>query len=303
MASKTLQAWTAGCGTSILVRFAIAVGLLTVLTVCVAGAGSVPLPRGVEREFVVLGAFLAAVLGSVGATIGFAVWLVIRRARQLDAAFAPLGIAAQQYLTNGRQYHGTYGGRQVDAYFYRGPTFELYLGTPLKSRLALAQRDGLGRAVANFVGRQPLVLDDPHLDGLTVNALDERWGRAVLADPRARASLLRLMDEAAPGAGRFEFRQVILQPEGWLLRLLHTRVDSINAESVRTWIGDLHALAEAAEALPPPQMTAVATTLERNARANRGAFVLPAVLVVMGLIGALLVCAVVPTLLLVIANP
>ncbi len=303
MTTKTLQAWTAGCGTSLLLRAALSLGVLAALAVCVGGASIVPLPRGVDRDLFVMAAFLLTMLGCVAAAVVFAVALVVRRARHLDAAFAPLGVAAQQYLTNGRQYHGIFGGRQLDAYFYRGPVFELYLGTPLQTRLGLAPQGGLGRAMANMVGRQPIALAQPVWEGVSAYALDEPWSRALLSDTRARASLLRLIDEDAPGAARFESRQVILQPEAWLLRLHHTRVENITPAHVRAWLDDLRALAEAAEALPAPQATAAPTALERNSRANRGAFLLPAVLIVMGFIAVLLVCSLAPLVYLFLTSP
>lgn len=58
----------------------------------------------------------------------------------------------------------------------------------------------------------------------------------------------------------------------------------------------MQAFARAAESLPLPQQTAEASTLERNTRSNRGAFILPAIGVVLGLICVMSLCTLIPLL-------
>ncbi len=234
----------------------------------------------------------------VGGSVGFGAWMILGRKRQLDDAFTPLGLKGSMYLLNGRQYHGAAGGRQVDAYFYRGPTLDLYVTTPLKTRLGIGTKDTVGQAVAGLMNRRPIPLDDPELSRLNVFPLDEAWSRALLADGTARASLLRLTADEGP----FELRQVLLQPESLLLRLHHTRQSNITPENVRQWFNDLLAVARAAESLPPPQQTAEPSGMERAARVNRNAFILPAIGVVMALVCGLSVCAFVPVIVLLLSG-
>jgi len=226
----------------------------------------------------------------VGGSVGFGAWMILGRQRQLDAAFTPLGLVGSIYLLNGRQYHGTAGGRRVDAYFYRGPTLDIYVGTPLKTRLGLGTKDSVGQAVAGLLNRRPIALDDPELSRLNVFPLDEEWSRALLADAIARAAILRLTADEGP----FELRQVILQPESLLLRLHRTRQRNITPENVRQWHTDLLTVARIAESLPPPQQTAEPSGMERTARVNRNAFLLPALGIVFALLCGLSLCAFVP---------
>jgi hypothetical protein len=197
------------------------------------------------------------------------------------------------YFLNGRQYHGLVGGRQVDAYFYRGPTLDLYLGANVKTRLGVGAKSGAGRVVAGVLKRQPLAVADPDLQRLALFAHDDAWAGALLADPTARAALLRLTRDE----GGYEIRQLSFQPEAVFLGLYHTDLRRITAESLRQWVDDLNALARAAEALPPPAEILAATTLERTTRSNRNLLNTRVIAVTCGaffVLGACLMAATVP---------
>lgn len=234
----------------------------------------------------------------IGGSLGFAAFVVMRRARQLDEAFTPLGLAGKMYLTNGRQYHGQVSGRQVDAYIYRGPTLDVYVGTPVKTRASIGAKDRVGQAIAGWFKRQPFSINDPELDHLSLYALDEIWVRDLLSEPAAKAALLRLTTEATG----LELRQLHLQPEAFLLRLYHTHTKLITADNLRQWLADLQTLARAAESLPAPQQTVEATRLERNTRSNRGAFLLPAIGIVFGLLCIISLCGMIPAIFLLSAE-
>jgi hypothetical protein len=301
MANKTLRAWGAAIARSLFLRIAVAAVVVPLACVCLL----VPLAVAQSGAFDDTTTLLIMVIPMMGffllvsgGSIGFAAWIIRGRARKLDDAFAPLGLAGSMYLLNGRQYHGTAGGRQVDAYFYRGPVLDLYLGTPLKTRLGIGTRDTVGNAVAGLVDRRPIALDDPGLQHLSAFPLDEAWARALLADTTAREAILRLTRDEGP----YELRQVFFQPESMLLRLYHTDLRRVTPENVRQWLNDLLALARAAEGLPAPTQTAEATGLERTTRSNRNALILPAVGVVFGLLCVLTVCALVPVAVMLLAE-
>jgi hypothetical protein len=192
-----------------------------------------------------------------------------RRKRWLDAVFTPLGLSGSAYMISGRQYQGTVDGREVTARFYRGPTLELYVGTPLQTRLGIAEKTKVGLALAGVFQRQPLSLEDPDLEGLSVFALDEDWARSLLSDPKAKVLLLRLMQA---GESWTLMQQVHLRPGTFLLRLYRNKNlfrYSVAPEEAREWLDDMLALARIAEALPAPQMTAEETSAERLVRTGR----------------------------------
>jgi hypothetical protein len=225
------------------------------------------------------GLMLAVALGA----IALSVW---RRARWLDAVFAPLGLKGNLYMLQGRQYRGLVQGREVDIRFYQGPTFDLYVTTPLPTRFNVAERAAVIPGLAHAFNREPLVLDDPVLNDLSVFAMDEGWTRLLLAQPEAQTALARLM-KASHWA---MFRQVHLQPGAFLFKLYRNtgmfRYD-ISPEEGRQWLDDLMTLARVAESLPAPQVTAPASSAEQLARSgSMGKSVLP---ISIGLIIALLV--------------
>jgi hypothetical protein len=219
-----------------------------------------------------MAAFLFLLFGGGIAVAGFSLY---RRKSRLDSVFAPLGLTGSLYMLNGRQYRGDAQGRQVDVRFYRGPTLEIYVSTSVQTRAGMAERSALGTALAGFFNRTPLQLDDPALSGLDVYALDEGWTRLLLAQPEARAALLRLMQASNWAA----LHQVHLQPGAFQLRLYRNRnlfQYDISPEEGRQWLEDLMTLARVAESLPAPQVTAQASSAEQMVRSGGlGKVVLP----------------------------
>ncbi|MCC7361681.1 MAG: hypothetical protein IT317_19510 [Anaerolineales bacterium] len=290
MTSRTLQAWGAGCGYQLLLRLGIGLLLVVVTFGCVLIVTVLPLPAGVEREAVAAIALVLGVLFVVALALAGAAGLIIWRARQLDAAFAPLGLAGRMFSLNGRQYHGVVGGRQVDVYYSRGPTLDIYVGTPLLTRLSAARRDRVGQALAGLLNRQPLALDDAHMSEVALYATDEAWARQALNDARVRDQLLRLTDDQAPGVGRFEIRQVLLQPEALLFRVHHVRTAGITAEAVREWLDRLAALLRLLEGAAPPTVTEPASAMERTLRSDRGGLFSRGLIIGLAVLGVFLVC-------------
>ena len=293
MTSKTLQAWGAGCGYQLLLRLGAAILLLGVTFGCVLIVTVIPLPAGVARDQVAAIALLLGVLFVVALTIAGVAALLIWRARHLDAAFAPLGLAGRMLSLNGRQYHGMVNGRQLDAYYSRGPTLDLYVGTPLLTRLSVARRDRVGQALAGMFNRQPLVFDDAQMNEVVVYAPDEAWARQALNDARARDLLLRLTDDRAPGAGRFELRQVLLQPEALLFRVYHVRTQGVTPEAVREWLDNVSALLRLLEGAQPPTVASPLSPMERTLRSNRGGLFTRTLVILLALLGGTVGCLVV----------
>jgi hypothetical protein len=213
-----------------------------------------------------VGLFLLIMLGGGWGAIG---WSFYRRKRWLDSVFTPLGLTGSTYTISGRQYQGTVEGREVTARFYRGPTLDLYVSTPLQTRLGIAAKSQAGLALAGLFNRQSLSLEDPDLDTLSVFALDENWGHSLLADPEAKVLLQRLMKAADSWA---LIQQVHLQPGAFFMRLYRNKnlfKYGFTLEEVQQWLDDLMALARIAESLPAPQVTAEETAAEQLVRSGR----------------------------------
>ncbi len=204
-----------------------------------------------------------------GGGFGALAWTFHRRKRWLDTLFTPWGLAGSAYMLSGRQYQGRVQGREVTARFCRGPTLDLYVSTPLQTRLGIAEKTRTGLALAGMFGREPLALDDPDLDALSIFALDEEWARSLLADPETKSLLQRLM---RAGESWVLMQQVYLQPGAFYLRLYRNKnlfKYGIEPEEAQAWFDDLLTLARIAEGLPAPQVTAEESGAERMVRSGR----------------------------------
>ena len=219
-----------------------------------------------------------------GGAFGAIAWTFYQRKRWLDRVFTPLGLEGSAYMLSGRQYQGTVGGREVTARFYRGPTLDLYLSTPLQTRLGIGEKSRVGTAVAGLLHHEPLSLENPDLDALSVFALDENWARSLLADPKARALIQQLMKAGDSWA---LMQQVHLQPGMFHLHLYRNKNlfrYGIEPEEAQEWLGGLMALARIAEGLPAPQVTDEESGAERLVRSGHTAWLaLIIVLVFLGI--------------------
>ncbi len=206
------------------------------------------------------------------------------RTAVLDDSFISTGLSGKGYLWNGRQYHGIYQGHQVDIYFYRGPSLDIYIEAPLNTRLGIGMHGYLGRR-ARRDGHQPrLVTNFPALAHLEIYPLDETWARAVLDDPVAKAIILQL---TSPGTS-LESRNLLFQPEAIQLQIHHMGMVSITEENLHTWLNSLLELAVMAASLPAPKLTATASAMERRTRLIRSDFTLLFAGITCGILGLFL---------------
>ncbi len=228
---------------------------------------------------------LAAVISA--GVIAWGVWANRSRAIQLDQAFQPYGLVGSQYLTIGRQFHGVHRRRNIDVYFNRGPTLEIYVSTPVRTRLGIGTRNLVASLAGGLTNRQPLQTDDPDYAGLYFYPLDEAWSRKLIADPQVKAAILRMVaDDIGPGA----VRSLILRPGALHVTQRYFHTEIITPENVHDWMEDLFTIVEAAERLPDPEFVAEPGRLERYSQANRGKLILPAILITLVLISGPLLC-------------
>jgi hypothetical protein len=280
-----------GCGRSVFIQL-IAV-LIVVPLFCVLILVPLYLVNQGNTSIWVLiipaGLFLLILWGGGAGAIFF---VIHRRTRHLDALFTPLGLAGKLYQMFFRQYHGTVKGREVGAYFYRGPSVELDVSTSLQTRLGVSERHGDTMALARLFGRESLSLTDPALSDLAIFGHDEAWTRNLLAQPEVPDLLRRLITFEGP----FTRRHVLLRP-GWLrLHLYGSRnlLDfsfDITPEQAQQWLHDLSTLARIVEGLPAPQVTAEESSAERLAQSirNRNPYLVPAI--TCGMILVILLCS------------
>ncbi len=297
---KTLKAWLASCGGQAIISTVASIVVLCGVAAIAVASFVIPLPPEYEDErfFLFIGLFVVFFLFVMAAVVGIGVLVISRRARQFDAAFTPLGLTGSGYLTNGRQYHGTYLGRQVDVYFYRGPTLDIYIASPLRTRMGIATKNALGSMASSVANRPPLDTGDPAYTFLSIYPHDERWARELLADPNARESILRLTQ--APGP--FELTNLLVQPEALQLKLYRTQTGRVTPDAVRDWLKDMLTVVRAAEGLPAPAELLQSSNLERVVRTERGAFSRKVVFVTLAAFGLMFVCmlaALIPFLILV----
>jgi len=269
---KVVKAWTAGCVRNMIIAVVAFVVITAALTLL--GVLAVILPNQGEQAaelwfagfFVFLFLWFAVVIILAG-------WMIRRRLRLFDSLFTPLGISGTAYLLTGRQYHGTLNGRQVDAYFSRGPSLDIYLGSHLHTRMGFGLKGRFTQAASGGLNEMALASPDHDLDHLSIFSLDDGWGRELLDDPHAREIILQLTARQ-PG---FEFRNLMLQPEAIHFQLAHINKTTLVPGSIQGWLADLLELAQVAESLPPPRVTATASLLEHKARLSRGELTLPVV--------------------------
>lgn len=287
---RLAKVWGAGCLRGIAIRIVATVIVLCMFSAVLVGAMLIPLPPEMEDYRIILWVLgFAGFLGLffVGSLIVFLL-LRQRRAEQFDAGFVPLGLSGSNYLTNGRQYHGQVGGRKADAYFYRGPNLDLYIAAPLRTRMGIGRQSALGGLASSAMNRPALQTEHPELTGLSIYPIDEHWGRQLLEEPLARSIIQRLM---APGSS-FEIRNLLLQPDCIALKLAHTYIGLITPENLRNWFGDMVELAQVAESLPSPSVTAEPSALEQSSRTDRNTITRKVVWITLAVFGVMMLCSV-----------
>jgi len=287
--STLAKDYARGCGRSLVIRLVAA--LIVIPLACVLIFVPLWLVTSLDMPIWILvissTLFLAILFGGGGI---YAWWTIYQRTQKLDAAFAPLGLEGSAYQMWFRQYHGSARGRQVDLYFQRGPLLTLEIDTPLQTRIGVTGRQRDTQVLAGMLGQQALGFDDPALGDLTVFGLDEAWVRSLLAQPEAADTFHRL----TALEDFFTRQQVILRPGHFQLLFTGNRnMFSFDLPPERTqgWLDDVLRLAEIAESLPAPQVTAEESAAEQMAERvrNTSPYLIP--LIVVGTLVGIFLCS------------
>ena len=249
------------------------VGLIPVVYVpfiiCCCLLTPMALSRFVNLETwgLIVGGLLFSVMMFVVPLLG-AFLIIHRRNRALDDALTPLGLEGKAHDIVWRSYHGSIAGREVTARFYRGPSFELGVNIPARTRAAISRASAVIPALARTFNYQPMPFAEPELAHLSISGPDEGWLRQLLAAPDVRAAVTRLMQAADDWAA---LQQVIISPTGvklWLYRNKNLWRYDISPEAAQQWLADLLLLAQAIERLPPPREPLEELALEQLARSD-----------------------------------
>jgi hypothetical protein len=128
------------------------------------------------------------------------------------------------------------------------------------------------------------------LQDLIVFGLDESWVRGLLGHPEAAGLLHRLTALET----FFTRQQVVLRPGHFQLLFSGNRSlfgFDLPPERARSWLEDVLRLAEIAESLPAPQVTAEESATERMASSvrNSSPYLIP--LIVVGALVGILGCS------------
>jgi hypothetical protein len=293
--NRLLRAYGEGCARGTLIYAA--VGAFIIGGFCCVSAGAFMLPVEDDwRIWVWVGSIIIFIFLAIMVTVIGAVVVVRRRAGELDDIFLPLGLKGRGYLTNGRQYHGTYRGYPMHVYFYRGPTLQIYLDAPLQTRVGMGRKGAISRLAADLVDKKPLQVDDPAFEHLVIYPDDQLWAADLFADDEARATVLELTNEESAA----ELRTLSITPNALLWQSRYLPMRNINAETVRAWINDLYKFARIAQSLTPPTVHAVESGLERTSRTERSKYTWPVVGITCGVIAALGGCALAISVLIII---
>jgi hypothetical protein len=278
--NKLLKAWGAGCIRIMVISLVVFMIMLGAFLGLVILVFLLPIPND-QRIFMIVGGFFLILFLMITCALIWGVRTINRNSRKLDAVLTPLGLIGNAYMLNGRQYHGILNGRQTDVYFYRGPSLDIYIASPLNTRLGFGLKGRKNQPPTIGMDQTELVINDPDLANTSIYSLDESWGRELLADPLARAAIIRLT-ALQPG---LEFRNLLFQPEALHFHLHHVSPGTLTPENIRIWVSDLLELIGIAESLPSPSVTVAASPLERKARLRRSDFTLPMVGISCGIIG------------------
>lgn len=283
--NRLFRAYGQGCARGTLLYVLVAV--IVTGGFCCLSALAFMLPVDEEFQLYVWVALIVAFMFvAVGATVVLVVFVVRRRASELDEAFFPLGLEGRSYLMNGRQYHGTFRGYAIHVYFYRGPTLQIYLDVPLGTRVGIGRQGAISRLAADMTDKQALSIDYPEFEELVVYPDDQQWAAALFADPQAREAILRLIDEDTA----VELRSLSITPNALLWQSVFNPVGNINPETVSAWIDDLYELSRTAQGLRPPKVTAVESGLEHTTRTDRSKYTWPIIGITCGIVAVMAVC-------------
>lgn len=225
-----------------------------------AGVGALvfPLLDRHARQWVMPGVLVTWVGTLLPATLLIGVWVVLRRNRRLDEAFAAFG-PGRALAPVARAWAGVRDGRDVNVWFSKGPQVEMYVACRTGTEAGIVPENALSSFAAQVLSREIVRLPG----GLSAHGDDTAWVRAFTA--RGSDALATLLSD--PDAGRCN---VTVLPDAVKLTMRRHALETVTADNAERWYITLRALAEVAESIPPPVERKEAAGLAARMRTHRG---------------------------------
>ena len=181
--------------------------------------------------------------------------LIRNRANLLDEAFQPYDLKGSMYMLVGRHYWGTFSGRDLDMYIYRGPTMEIHLSSQNHTRLQILPNTSLPVKVSAILNKDPIQLPAGLSENYAVYAEDVDWAQKLFLNEEINNALKSLLFEHADWA---IFRHIEIHPDRILLYLhrskkLFTNINQFSA--VDAWIHSMQTISAIIEDMPEPAIT------------------------------------------------
>ncbi len=258
---KVGRAYGRGCLLSCGVQLVgLVLGTALVVTVLLLIDGGRVEPRGTRFTLALL---MPLVFMALPLALG-AAW-VLRRARKLDRAFEQFGWRGRQAGAVMRSWHGDLDGREVNVWFHKGPTLEIYLACRPATRGVIHKGGPLIRAVGEALDKHA-PLDPPpfELAEATFYAWDEGWMRRLFSRAAAENAVRSLLTDSARSASAVFFAPNAVR---YLRRFMP--LGEIRAEAVRRWLDQLENLASAVDLTGPSDAGLEPGRLEEWARSRR----------------------------------
>lgn len=235
---------------------------LLLLVVLVVPLGFAGMLFGLDSQLAFPIGFAIANFVGLGAALGGIIIWRSRRDRGFDDAFAQYGMKGRAYQVGGRRFDGQIEEWPAEAFYYRGPIFELHLLGEFGSEITIGLQNVIAREAARILEREPLAVDDPGLQKMIIHAEDRAWARAVVTDPRFREPLQALVNNSGPG-----WPILMVQADRLVLQVSKVTWDQVKAQLGR-WI-PLHLdLARRLRELPAPTVRSEPRHLSQKIRSG-----------------------------------
>lgn len=194
-------------------------------------------------------------------------WFMIkRRARVLDELFLPMGFTGSLYLLNGRQYHRRDGKRDVDIYYYRGPTIEIQISALVDGEFRVLCKDSLPSTLAGKLKTDAIISEDPELLPYAFYPSSSQWLMGFLSKSNVAHAMHELMSSGADWA---IFRRVELYSGKLQLHLSKSRTVNtfpLSHSEITNWLRQLNSLADELEAAGLPDIDTIKVNRQVQSR-------------------------------------
>ena len=218
-------------------------------------------------------------------------------APEVHPFFHAAGLSARTIGLQNRIYEGQFDGRKVNVNVsprkitryagevryreYVAHQFILTLGVSCATRFVAANSaaaNSFSRRLNRWYGLTRIQLSEPGMAYLEIWAIEPDWVRSWLAEPTVLRNLAALLPSDK------KLRSVSLLPMGEVSFLCKTGIVDVKRSDLAGWMNALFVLADAADAVPPPQQRIQPGRLEVAMRERPW---LSAIVVLLGLMAVL----------------